>query len=508
MRVVSSDTMRELEATLFDDLGMSESLIIETVGIRAFDFAQSRFKDSEYWFIIGKGNNGADGVSMARHCFVAGLSVKVFLCYSDGEVSTELFRQIQLARAYNLPLIEGVDESVLRSYISKKSRPVVLVDALLGIGYHPPLDEGLSRLIQFVNSLDYPVISMDIPSGVVASSGLVDETAIRATITLSIELPKIGHLVFEGKKYVGELVHLCAGFPPSLVTSGEEDISLLSYDDLSFPSSKGDEFCHKNDFGHLLIIAGSSSTSGAAVMCAQAALKMGVGLVTLRSWRDALPLIGSRVAPEIMLGEISSFHDLSRFDTLLLGPGLGTHGDAQKLVLYLLEIFTGHLILDADALSIIAEQQAFHLLRDSKAKSITLTPHIGEFARLLRIDTELLHEAILDYLQEFAKDQQVNVILKDSTSFIGTKDGKISIVHFPNRALATAGSGDILAGTVAGLIARSSRRADLSISQSLSRAVLLHSLAGEMAKNQFGEECVLATDLLRFYPEIMREKCK
>lgn len=505
MRVVSVEEMRELESTLFEHLGMTESLIIENVGIRAFDFLFQRYLKHEVFFIIGKGNNGADGLAMARHCFNAGMTVKVFLCYSDEECSPELFKQIELARAFSIPLIEGTDESVLRTYLGRRHMDdAIIVDAILGIGYHPPLDHQLSRVISYINSLKLPVISIDIPSGVVASTGLVDETAINATVTLSIELPKIGHLVFEGKKYTGELVQLSVGFPKSIIGENEGLISLLSYNDLKFLRSESQEHFHKNDFGHLLVIAGSLATSGAAVMCAHAALKVGVGLVTVKSWKDAVPLIACRLAPEVMLGEISSFNDIERFDSLLLGPGLGTGDDAKKLVRYLLEIFSGHLILDADALNILAQENALSLLKTAKAKSITITPHIAEFSRLLKIDTDLLQEAILEYVQEFAKEYRINIILKDSTSFIADSDGFVRIAHFPNRVLATAGSGDILAGTVAGLVAKSSRQRFTNVNKNCIQAVLLHSMAGDMSRKLLGEEGVIATDILQHYSEIMR----
>ncbi len=508
-RVVTAEEMRDIESHLFDHLGMDETTIIENVGIRTFDYLVKTYSSAPtFFFFIGKGNNGADGVAAARHCFVSGQSVKVFLLYPDDECSAELLKQINLARAYCLPLVEGVDEAVLRSHIGRHGNSsLVLIDAILGIGYQPPLQDSLSKIFAYINSLDLAVVSIDMPSGVVASTGLVDEIAILASATLYVEYPKIGHFVFEGKKYCGSLVAIPAGFPANILPS-EKSIQLLSYDSLYGDACKQNDHCHKFDFGHLLIVAGSLQFSGAAIMAAHAAQRTGVGLVTLKSWKDSIPLIASRLSPEIILGEISSFNDLQRYDCLLLGPGLGITEESKKLVQYLIEVFQGHLVLDADAITVLAEDQNLSVLKRSAAKSITLTPHMGEFARLQKIDSDLLQEAVIEYVQEFSREYGVTTILKDSTSFIASPEGNISVAHFPNSALATAGSGDILAGTLSGMLACNARTQRLETLQLGIQSVLVHSLAGDMARSTLGNQSVIATDLLKFYPEIFKKMIK
>lgn len=505
-KVVSTEEMREIEANLFEHLGMEEGKVIEAVGLRIFDFLQTAFSRTTFFFLIGKGNNGADGVAAARHCFAAGLSVKLFFLFPDEECSGELLKQINLARAFCIPTVEGVDESVLKSHLARQSQPVVFVDAILGIGYQPPLSESIGRIIKFVNSQNLETVSVDISSGVVASTGLVDEIAVVAKHTLAIEYPKLGHLVFEGQKYSGQLHLLKVGFPK--LADHQDNLSLLSYDDLNDVKYFVDDYAHKNDFGHLLVVAGSSSMAGASILASHAAFAVGVGLITLKSWKEALPLIACRLAPEVMLSEISAFNDLERYECLLLGPGLSITDESKRLVQYLIEVYPGHLILDADALHILALEQNVTCLKKSQAKSVTITPHMGEFAKLLKIDVDLLREAVIDYVQEFAREYNVTVVLKDSTSYITSPQGKVAIAHFPNCALATAGSGDVLAGTLAGLIARQSRSQEICAHSFAMQAVLIHSKAGEMARAQFGRFSVAAGKLMSFYPEIFSLYCE
>lgn len=502
MRVVTIDEMKEIEDLAFNDYGLSEATIIENVGIRSFDYLKKHYRPSEVLFLVGKGNNGADAMAMARHCFNSGLKVRTFLLFAEESCSVELQKQIVLARNFGVPIVEDVDSTIISSTLCTLRDSTVLIDGILGTGFMPPLEDWMRAIFEVINSYPQKTISLDIPSGVTGESGIVDQVAIKADVTLAIQLPKRGHIVFDGKRFTGKLEVLDVGFPAMTLNAGPNDMELLTKESLQLPQIP--EEVHKNDLGHLLVVGGSLGYSGAPIIASTAALKSGVGLVSAITWNESYAEMVSRMRPEIMCSKISSFNHIEKYNSVLLGPGLGLSQDSENLVKHLLDLYPGNLVLDADALTILSKENRIELLSSRKAKNVVLTPHIGEFARLLNIDPEIIMEATIDYAQDFARTHKVYLVLKDSTSIIACPNGKVYISHYPNRGMATAGSGDVLAGTIGGLLAKRDR-ANQKITDALIQGVLMHSFAGKMAAEKLSKSYMSSMDIIDCYSHIFKE---
>ena len=512
MRVVDSKEMKEIERISFEELGLTESLIIENVGRSAAFFIEDSILDDsfsgEIVFLIGKGNNGADGLATARHLTNQGYRCRAFILFSEDELNKEVQYQIKLALSYGVKVTDIRDTESIDSYFSQTQGQYIVVDAILGIGFRPPLSNYLFDLVNIVNSYADVLISLDIPTGVSCDTGLVSGNSIHADFTLTIALPKIGLYIGDGAKYSGEIVVLDSGFSHKLLTGGEK--SLLTYDELSVLLER-DRFGHKNSFGHCLIVGGSAGLTGALILSARGALKAGTGLVTASTWDENYHELCSRMTPEIMTGYIPTakadvdtiVKRLKKWDSIVVGPGLGRSEKSRNTVLELLNHFAGPIVVDADAIWVLNLKEDLEMLKSRKWPTI-FTPHIGEFAGFLGKSQEEIVESPLKHLKETVETTNCCFILKGPCTYLGFPNGEIGINYLPNDGMATAGSGDVLAGILGGLLAqypmekKSSRLfADASIVYDVAKSsVCIHSLAGKYACEKVGARGMSALDIV------------
>ncbi len=549
MKLVSVEQMRRIEQ-MSDAAGHTYAAMMERAGTAVAQAIQACLKqDQRVLVLVGPGNNGGDGLVAARVLRerAAGLQVQ---CY--------LFRErpddplVSAAREHGCFIATAPDDLQFRVLRRLVQGADVIVDALLGTGTARPIEGDLAKILEIVkrevsgqrepggswgglrqspSASQRPlVVAVDGPTGLNYDTGALDPAAIPADATVTFAYPKLGHLAFPGASACGQLVVADIGTDPKLA----DDITLQVADAemicATLPARPAD--AHKGTFGKAMIIAGSIYYSGAAALAADAAARVGTGLVTLCPPRSIYNVVASKLTevtylplpddmgvlkPEAVrvLGE-----RLGGYQALLVGPGLSTEKETLAFVHQLLgleqpakkarigfqpataepeleRLALPPLVVDADALNALAgvEGWAERLPRPS-----ILTPHPGEMARLTKLDTPSINADRLGTARRAAAEWGHIVILKGAFTVIAHPDGRTVMLPFANPALATAGSGDVLAGAIVGLLAQG-----LDPFKAATCGAYLHALAGEIARNEIGEAGVVAGDVLARLPAAIRQ---
>jgi NAD(P)H-hydrate epimerase len=365
-------------------------------------------------------------------------------------------------------------------------------------------------VIDHLNTLQKPIVAIDIPSGLDANKGRPLGTAIRAFLTVTFGLPKVGHLISPGLDYVGLLKVIDIGIPRRLVEEEKIQTHLLEHEEirrwLSIPRRPD---THKGDYGHLLVIAGSVGKTGAAAMACEAALRVGAGLVTLaipKSLNSIMEVKLTEVMTEPLPETPKQTLSLRAFNAILhlcenkraviLGPGIGTYKETQSLVLKLIKTLDLPIILDADGLTSLAAQPKTLL---ATKQPLILTPHPGEMARLIRRTAKEVQEDRIGISRNFSQSHRVYLILKGHRTLIATPKGEIFINPTGNPGLASGGTGDVLTGMIGGLICQG-----FEILPSLQISVYLHGLAGDDVAQELGEKSLIATDIIKKIPTLLQ----
>jgi len=517
--------MAEIERVSFEDYFLNESLIIEMVGIRGADFFEEKILKKEDYgeivVLVGKGNNGADGLSMARQLSNRGHKVRAFLLFpTEIKKGSELGRQISMAQSYGVKITEVKDNDQISAYFTQTQEEFLVIDAILGTGTRLPLSQYLFEIINLVNKYATTIVAIDIPSGITGAGGEMSSTAIEAGHTLAIGLPKIGYYLSQGMRHAGKIYILKAGFPKNLLEGGDKQ--LLMPAKVGHLIKKRDKFDHKNRFGHLLVMGGSKGLTGALIMAATAGIKVGAGLVSAVTWEDNYIELVTRIMPEVMTGTIPQkgklkdveglLRDMNRFSAIVLGPGLGKTTEARELLTEVLNNFSGPLVLDADALKLLDLKKDGDALRQRKAPTI-LTPHIAEFADFTGISREDILTDPLGPLRNVIDETNCTFVIKGPCTFVGNPNGEIFINYFPNDGMATGGSGDVLAGIIGGFLAQIQPTTSTSgmfrdperYYEAVNLGVCLHTLAGKYAAIKHGKFSMTAGSIIESFPRAFKE---
>jgi len=398
----------------------------------------------------------------------------------------------------------------LSSLLERIKEDHIIVDALVGTGFQPPVRGFLGQIIEALNSLNKPIISVDIPSGLSADSPAVFEPSVCADMTVTFALPKISHILPPAMQRVGKVRIVDISIPHIVSQKSSDSLELVEATRISQLFKDRDPFTHKGTYGHCLIIAGSKGKSGAAYLAAQGALRTGAGLVTVAHPESLSYILAAKLSeamtlplPETEEGTLSEYawplieKIIPSISAVGLGPGISTHSRTKELVTEILKTLHKPMVIDADGLNCLVNQ--LDVFSGAKAVPI-LTPHPGEMARLLGIGvSELMHER-LEILNNFSKKYKIFVALKGYRTLIATPDGKIMVNPTGNPGMASGGMGDVLTGMITGFLSQG-----LSPQDAILSGVFLHGLAGDLAAQVKGEPSLLATDLIAFIPEAMRQ---
>lgn len=509
MKVLTAAQMRAVDARTIE-LGIPGIVLMENAGHRVVEFLQEKFaplSSQRVVILCGKGNNGGDGFVVARqlHTRLRPKSLQVVLAGQPEDLKGEAAENFRMLSACRLP--------VERSITPEMRLATIVVDALLGTGLPGPARGPMADLIRDINT-GFPlatIVAVDMPSGLGSDTPAAPVEAVRARYTVTFTAPKVSQVLPPACDYVGELRVEAIGSDPDLY---EQDDSI--YLALNGPERFAHLFArrspgsHKGTFGHALVVGGSRGKSGAAAMTGLSALRAGAGLVTVASAAGAIGQIAAH-APELMTeplaetdaGSISmrafdygQFAAIAEKKTVIAaGPGLGTHAETIAFVRMLVAQYAQPMIIDADGLNALAGGDF------TGRPSMVLTPHPGEMSRLTGLTTEEISIDRVRVVRTFAMEKRVCVTLKGYRSLIAFPNGQVWINPTGSPAMATGGAGDILTGLIAGLTAQFPKEQETAVLA----AVYLHGLAGELGAAVLGEQPLIATDLLRFLPEAIKE---
>ncbi len=511
--LVDSGQMMELDEAAVRRYAMPSILLMENAGRCVVDEIERRFgplKGSRILVLAGKGKNGGDGFVAARHAVQRGASAAVLLVAKGNELQGDAKTNYEILRHMGdtrLTVLRTFDGKALSS-----ERFDYIIDAIFGTSFRGQITGSLKDVVDWINSQrDSKIIAVDIPSGVNASTGETSSTVVRARLTITMALPKTGLFLGGGRDACGSIAVADIQMPAPLVRSLTSRVALVEEDDIrrSLPVRAID--AQKQSVGKIFVLAGSKGMAGAALLCSQSAMKSGAGAVVLAIPSAAFPAVSRRTL-EVMPLEIPSTEEGSAAlssmalftprmkwaDIILLGPGLTQNAETVELVEKVISTSVKTLVIDADGLNALAGN--ITLLKKRKCASVILTPHLGEFSRLTSLTAEEIEKNKLDIARSFARKHNVVLVLKGASTLVAAPDGNVYVNSTGNAGMATAGSGDVLAGIIAALAGQHN-----SAVQAAVNGVDVHGRAGDIARDECGEMGMLASDILRRIPSVLRD---
>ncbi len=489
VKVLKAKQMQEIDRKAIEELGIPPILLMEKAGLSVVEVIRREFPSAKRVLVVaGKGNNGGDGLVVARHLHLLGYKVGYVLALGQ-ELKGDARLQLDILKRLGL---EPLRDFSLQDY-------ELVVDALFGTGFEAPARGEGACWIELINKSGLPVVSVDLPSGLSADSPRVYEPSVKAHITVSFQFPKLCHLLHPASLRCGRLYIANIGIPQWLA----QDIRLELLIGAKVPERPAD--AHKGLMGHVLLLGSSTGKTGALIMSAKASTRAGAGLVSVGVPEDlnmvfetslveemSIPLPGKgrlSVASARLVVEMQE-----RFSAIGVGMGMDRYEEGRQVIRELLLGLEKPLLLDADALNNLADL-GLQVLKERKAITV-LTPHVGEFQRLTGIEKEHILENFVDVAVEFAVNYGCYLVLKSSRTLIATPEGRAYLSTRGTSGMAKGGSGDVLSGILTALMGRA-----MSVEDALKLGVFLHGIAGEVAQRQKHRESLRALDLVEALPD-------
>jgi ADP-dependent NAD(P)H-hydrate dehydratase / NAD(P)H-hydrate epimerase len=507
MKIVTAAEMRDIDRVTSERFGVPSLTLMENAGTAVAEFVLSRWASAKCVGVIcGKGNNGGDGFVAARKMQQAGREVRVLLLGQPAELrgdAAEMFSKLPAA-----PVIAASSEELRRDQARSVFDADVVIDAILGSGFRPPVAGLYAEAIELLNAVRSPIVAVDIPSG--TDADVMDEqtgAVARADGIVTFTAPRPAH-VFGG--LTSEATRIAPiGSPEEAIVSSLK-LNVITPREIAPLLGPRPAAANKGNFGHVLVIGGSVGKAGAAAMAGMSALRAGAGLCTVATAGSVLGIVAG-FHPEVMteplhetaegsiaekaLGRIGKLAEQKT--VLAIGPGISRNSETSELVRALVKKRKIPVVLDADGLNAFEGRTAE---LNGKSGPLVLTPHPGEMARLTGLTVAAIQRDRVNVARRFAGEHEVIVVLKGHRTLVANPDGEVWVNTTGNPGMATGGTGDILTGMVAGFVAQNPQR----ILDAVIAAVHLHGLAGDVARESVGEHSLVATDLVRALPEAFR----
>ncbi len=513
MKIVDSVTMRRLDEIAIKRYGIPGLILMENAGRGVAGIIERDFgnlKGKNVSIFAGKGNNGGDGFVIARHLWNKGFRVSVYLLAKKPDVKGDAKVNLDIWARMGGEVIEILSIRGIEKYRSNIRHAALIVDAIFGTGLSADVKGIHQKVIGVINNLNKRVVSVDIPSGLDASNGKVLGSCVKATITATMAISKIGLLIYPGADYAGRVERVDIGMPQHLLEGEKIRWEMLDAEGIKKILKLRQANSHKGTYGHVFVLAGSVGKTGAAAMASLGAMRAGAGLVTL-GIPKSLNSIMARKLTEVMtllLGGSSSgvlgyeaVESIMPFirdkKVMVLGPGLTASEPVTRLIIRLISESKIPLVIDADAVNCLAKDVG--ILKRVKAP-IVITPHPGEMARLVGLTAKDVQEDRIGVASRFAMKNKIIVVLKGARTIIAEPSGRIFINPTGNPGMATAGTGDVLAGMIGGLIAQGYSPIDAA-----NMAAYLHGMAGDEVAKKKGQIGMMATDILDVLPELIAQ---
>jgi hydroxyethylthiazole kinase-like uncharacterized protein yjeF len=513
MKIVTADQMRQIDREC-DRTGLPTNVLMENAGKGVAEEVRrilGSIEQQHVLLLIGPGNNGGDGLVAARYLNDWGAKVSLYL-FSQRPAEDQNFTLVQ---ERDIACISALEDKNLDKLGGRLELATGVVDAIFGTGKSRPLDATVARALEKVSREKKKrpglrIIALDLPSGMNADNGAIDDACLFVDDTVTLGFPKVGLFNPPSLERVGRITIVDIGIPPHLAE--EVTVELITSDWAKLVLPKRPLGANKGTFGKVLVIAGSINYIGAAYLACSGAIRAGAGLVTLATTYSLQPILASKLTevtylplPESSPGIVSPqaagliLRELSNYNVLLMGCGLGQNPQViefLKSVLFQENVDLPPLVLDADALNTLAGISGWW---QQLGNDVILTPHPGEMARLTGLSVNEVQADRVGVARKSTLEWHKTVVLKGAYTVIGTPDGQIKISPFANPGLASAGTGDVLTGVITGLVAQG-----LTLADAAACGVYLHGNAGEMVREKLGDAGMIASDLLPLLPLVIK----
>jgi ADP-dependent NAD(P)H-hydrate dehydratase / NAD(P)H-hydrate epimerase len=506
MKVVSGDQMRSIENRVFEKYGVSSLVIMEIAGRQVAVIARRLLQEHPGRVVVvcGKGNNGGDGLVAARWLKQWGADVQAVVWSTLEDLPDDAAAALHSARMWGVPiLLPAQAREALKD-------AALIVDAVLGTGVVGSAKGLAAEAIKLINAAERPVLAVDMPSGVATDTGRAEGLAVEAEWTVTFGLPKLGLFQFPAADLAGKMIIVDIGLAPAAVDAEDISVELTLSSDVRSWLPDYSRNAHKGTRGKVLVAAASRGMTGAAALSAEAALRVGAGLVTVATPESSQPVVAAlrpefmtRAFPESLVGGFAEaaaepfLERAARADALAVGPGLGTDPETFAFVRKVVAGSPAPLVIDADGIKAFGGQP--ELLADAPVPLI-LTPHPGEMAHLLGMSIDAVQSDRLTAVRKAAEVTKAVVLLKGAYTLIAEPGGAVWINPTGNRALGTGGSGDVLTGIIGGLLAQG-----MGAPEAAAAGAYMHGLAGDRLAERLGSDGVLAGDLSAELPRVQRD---
>lgn len=499
--LLNARQMKQADKNTIETFGVPSLVLMERAALKIIEVIQKeQLNDSDTLIVCGTGNNGGDGMAAARMLYQKGAKVTVWLTGAYENCSKETKKQYDILKAYGIEVAEDVAEKMEQEM--KKGTYTLVIDAIFGIGLSRNIEGNYKEIIDFLNAAEADKLAVDIPSGIHADSGVVMGCCFFADHTVTFAYNKLGLCLYPGAEAAGQ-VHIAEiGITDeSFLEKKPQTLALEEKDSSLLPARRADS--NKGSYGKVLVIAGNEEMAGAAYFSAKAAYLTGCGLVKIFTHEKNKTMLNEKL-PEAILVTYDGKKDkkealaeaVNWADVIVAGPGLGTSKTSEAILQTTMQTASVPIVIDADALNLIARET--ELLKRPHTDLI-LTPHLGEMSRLIDMPVAYIKKNLLETAQEFAREYNVICVQKDVRTITSIPYGKTYVNLSGNHGMATAGSGDVLSGMIAGLLA-----GGMSSEYAAAMGVWLHGRAGDVMAEKTGCYSLMASDILEGIKEVAR----
>lgn len=512
MKIISAEEMKEIDRRASSEYLIPSIVLMENAGLRTTEKIVDLLGGvggRNIVIMVGRGNNGGDGLVVARHLLNAAARVDVFMCAEVDQLSPDARTNYEILVRMSKNIYPLRTENDLQHFNISLRQADMVIDAIYGIGFRGSLGEFETQLASLVNQNRCPCLAVDIPSGMEADSGRVNGEAFKADYTVTFALPKLGMIGGKGRDYVGQLTVVDISIPRALLLDERIRLQMITEDMVKLHFQPRLSETHKGSYGHALVIGGSPGMGGAPVMASWAALRCGAGLVTLAlpekimGAANIVPEVMTRGLPSTLSGAISGEacmiieNLLGTASVCAIGPGMSRYADGNMVVRTVLEKAGIPVLIDADGLNALQSDVA--ILKDRQVP-VVITPHPGEMARLTKLPVEDIQNQRIEIGRHYSMEWGVTIVLKGNNTIVAQPGGQVFVNTTGNPGMATAGSGDVLSGVITGLIAQGLKPTDAAVA-----GVFLHGRAGDTAAGQTGQRALTATDLIYNMTTVINE---
>lgn len=506
MKVVDTEKIKELDKRAQEEFNISSEILMENASLSVVSYILKKFseiKDKNFLIFCGTGNNGGDGFAIGRKIHSLGGNVKFILIGDEKKLTQDAKLNYERVKKIKIEVLVNPELEIIKKELDFSE---IVIDAIFGTGLKREIEGYIKDVINLIKSSKKFVISVDIPSGINGDNGIEMGVSVNANVVITFGLPKIGNLIEDGAEKTQELYLSYISYPKILYE--EVDSSIFINEPLKIENRKKNT--HKKDFGDTLFISGSKKYLGAPFFCSYSFLKSGGGYSRLATVEEVIKSISSSAKEVIYYtlkenkdGTISKENEeflislSEKVKFVVIGPGIGLSEDLEELVINLVKKINKPILIDGDGLTLISKNKV--IFKERKAPTI-LTPHLGEFSRLTQMDKEEIRKNKIEILRNFSKEFNSYVVLKGYHSLISTPDEKIFINLSGNPCMASAGMGDILDGIIPAMYGH-----NFNIEESIRMGVFIHGFCGDLLKEKFGENGVVASQMVEYLPLALKK---